>query len=145
MSIPHHSTNADQLVELLRAGVLQQQAAAALGITASAVTQLIASPEVSAQQTNLREEQAKRSTAIDEKYDRLEAVIEAADPDFRELLGDLFARMSIRIVSAMGTHKTQAARKEHEAMMESAIGEAVLEAFDRIEERVVLMFGPKGT
>ena len=71
--IPHHSTHSEKLLSYLASGVTQSQAALALGITPSAVTQLIEQPEFSARLQELREEQLKRSSAIDEKYDSIEA------------------------------------------------------------------------
>ena len=72
MSIPHHSTHASRLVEYISAGVTPSEAARALGITPGAVTQLMETPEVSAQLTALREAQLVRSSALDSKYDRIE-------------------------------------------------------------------------
>lgn len=72
MSIPHHSTNSAKLIQYLAAGVTPSECAVALGITPSAVTQLMDTPEVSSELAKLREEQVKRSTEIDSKYDRIE-------------------------------------------------------------------------
>lgn len=69
MSIPHHSTNTSQLLALLSAGVSQSDAALKLGITASAVTQLIdTQPELQ----ELRKQQLKRSSELDVQYDDIE-------------------------------------------------------------------------
>lgn len=72
MSIPHHSTHAAALTKLLTSGVTRSEAALALGITPSAVTQLAETPQVA---SALEEAQARidqRATLIDEKYDTLE-------------------------------------------------------------------------
>lgn len=73
MSIPHHSTHAARLISYLTAGVTPSEAARALGITPGAVTQLMQTPEVSSELEKLREEQVKRSTELDHKYDTIEA------------------------------------------------------------------------
>jgi len=70
--IPHHSTHATKLIQYLTAGVTPSEAARALGITPGAVTQLMQHPEVSAELEKAREEQVKRSTALDAKYDAIE-------------------------------------------------------------------------
>ena len=69
MSIPHHSTNASALATLLTSGMTQSQAAAALGITPSAVSQLMSSesPELDAAR--------KRSSALDAEYDEIEGAL----------------------------------------------------------------------
>ena len=69
MSIPHHSTNASALATLLTSGMTQSQAAAALGITPSAVSQLMSSesPELEAAR--------KRSSALDAEYDEIEGAL----------------------------------------------------------------------
>ena len=66
MSIPHHSTNLTPLQKLLAARATRSEAAAALGITPSAVTQL-------AEQLPQDQESLERSTAIDAQYDTIEA------------------------------------------------------------------------
>ena len=66
MSIPHHSTNLTPLQKLLASRATRSEAATALGITPSAVTQL-------AEQLPQDQESLKRSTAIDEHYDTIEA------------------------------------------------------------------------
>lgn len=60
MSIPHHSTNASSLAVLLAAGSTKSEAAEALGITPSAVTQLAL------------DEQIQKSSKLDSKYDSIE-------------------------------------------------------------------------
>ena len=69
MSIPHHSTNTSALATLLTSGMTQSQAAAALGITPSAVSQLMSSesPELDAAR--------KRSSALDAEYDEIEGAL----------------------------------------------------------------------
>lgn len=70
MSIPHHSTHITQLTALLSAGVSQVDAASRLGITPSAVTQLI---ETSPDLQELRRKQLERSSQLDIEYDEIEA------------------------------------------------------------------------
>ena len=69
MSIPHHSTHASALATLLTSGMTQSQAAATLGITPSAVSQLMSSesPELDAAR--------KRSSALDAEYDEIEGAL----------------------------------------------------------------------
>ena len=69
MSIPHHSTNTSALATLLTSGMTQSQAAATLGITPSAVSQLMSSesPELDAAR--------KRSSALDAEYDEIEGAL----------------------------------------------------------------------
>lgn len=71
-TIPHHSTNAARLVSLLRANVSQTQAASILGITDSAVSQLMQTPEVASKLADLKLAQLGVSTEIDAKYDKME-------------------------------------------------------------------------
>lgn len=69
MSIPHHSTHITALAAQLRAGVAPSRAATNLGITPSAVTQLVATnPEL----VEMKEEQLKRSSQLDSQYDEIE-------------------------------------------------------------------------
>ena len=69
MSIPHHSTHITALAAQLRAGVAPSRAAANIGITPSAVTQLVSTnPEL----VEMKEEQLKRSSQLDSTYDEIE-------------------------------------------------------------------------
>ena len=69
-----HTTT--QLLNYLKAGVTQSEAASALGITPSAVTQIIQSnPELSQELEKAREEQLSRSSTLDKKYDELELAL----------------------------------------------------------------------
>ena len=70
--IPHHSTNATRLIEYAKLGASPTEISRALGITPSAVTQLMDTPEVSEELKRLQEEQLARSSALDNKYDILE-------------------------------------------------------------------------
>ena len=70
--IPHHSTNATRLIEYAKLGASPTEISRALGITPSAVTQLMDTPEVSAELKRLQEEQLARSSALDNKYDIIE-------------------------------------------------------------------------
>ena len=70
--IPHHSTHATQLLNYIEQGVTPAECARALGITPSAVTQLMDSPELRDKIASIREEQLKRSSALDVAYDRVE-------------------------------------------------------------------------
>lgn len=71
--IPHHSPNIEKLLSYIASGVTQSQAATALGITPSAVTQLLQTPEAIVKLEKLKEEQIERSTELDKKYDSIEA------------------------------------------------------------------------
>ena len=66
MSIPHHSTHLSSLTALLSRGASRSEAAASLGITPSAVTQLASTLTPS-------DESLERSTAIDAQYDSIES------------------------------------------------------------------------
>lgn len=70
MSIPHHSTHLAALDKLLARGASRTDAATALGITPSAVTQL-----KQAHPTPEQEAQLARSSALDEKYDEIEDML----------------------------------------------------------------------
>lgn len=70
--IPHHSTRTAKLLEYVKAGVTNTEIALALGITPGAVTQLLDTPEVSEEIRKIREEQLKKSSTIDSKYDDIE-------------------------------------------------------------------------
>lgn len=72
MSIPHHSTHAPALLELYSQGVTPLEIAKTLGITASAVTQLMDSPDLAPQIQAIRDAQLLRSSQLDVKYDKLE-------------------------------------------------------------------------
>ena len=71
-TIPHHSTHTTKLLEYAKIGASQSQIAAALGITPSAVSQLMSNPEISSQLQEIREAQLSRSSALDAKYDEVE-------------------------------------------------------------------------
>lgn len=66
------STHATQLLKYLSAGVQPVEAARALGVTPSAVTQLMQSEELAPEVEKIRAAQAERGQALDQKYDALE-------------------------------------------------------------------------
>lgn len=72
MSIPHHSTHSNQLINLLTRGVTQIEAARAIGITPGAVTQLVQTPEVAAALEKYHAAQVSQSSQIDANYDAIE-------------------------------------------------------------------------
>ena len=67
-----HSQHSSQLLKYLQHGVTQTEAARALGITPSAVTQLMQSEELAPQVEELRQKQIERSAKLDERYDSIE-------------------------------------------------------------------------
>lgn len=72
MSIAHHSTHSNQLINLLTKGVTPSEAARALGITPGAVTQLMEHPDVSSALETYRMAQVAQSSQIDANYDAIE-------------------------------------------------------------------------
>lgn len=72
MSIPHHSTHSSQVLSLFGQGVTQTEIAATLGITPSAVSQLLASPDLAPEVAKIREAQIARSANLDVRYDAIE-------------------------------------------------------------------------
>lgn len=72
MATALHANNTAKLISLLNSGVTQSEAAIALGITPSAVSQQVSDPHVASQLTTVQTEQLERSTKLDEGYDRIE-------------------------------------------------------------------------
>ena len=69
---PRSTTIEDRALKLLGNGVKPEQVAAALGVTASRISQLLAEPEFAAQVAALRYDSLKEHTDRDAKYDSLE-------------------------------------------------------------------------
>lgn len=71
------SQHSAQLLKLLQHGVTPTEASRAMGITPSAVTQLMQTEEIAPQVEEIRKKQIERSSALDAKYDHLEEVLVA--------------------------------------------------------------------
>lgn len=75
MSIPHHSTHLPKLNRLLRTSASRTDIADELGLTPSAVTQLVATPAVQASIASSKQETAAADAQLDESYDRIERTL----------------------------------------------------------------------
>lgn len=101
MSNSPNNSIESRALKLLGSGATPEQTAAALGVTASRISQLISDPEFSAGVAELRFQSLSRSNDIDSKYDEMESTLQ-------KRLGDMLCWMTkpgeilaaIRIINA---------------------------------------------